>query len=120
MKKSLIKKSILTGLVLFFALTSFPIKDGRAKEKKMHKGEWILPTHYPSGFDGYGCIQSIEPAKVIIDDAVLKLSPSVVCNTPSDTDVPFVYIAAGNLVGYIKNDQKQIISLWLIRDECNP
>ncbi len=120
MKKSLIKKSILTMLVLFLALTGFSINDGRAKEKTMHKGEWILPAHYPPGFDGYGCVQTINQGKIVIGDTVMKLSPSVECNTPTDTDVPFVYIESGNFVGYIKNDQKQIISLWLIRDECNP
>jgi hypothetical protein len=79
------------------------------------KGEWILPKHYPEGFDGYGHINRIATEEVVIDDALMRLSPSVNYATPENVVALMGDFAEGDLVGYVTNSQKQVVSLWLIK-----
>ena len=79
------------------------------------KGEWILPKHYPAGFDGYGNINRIAADEVVIDDALMRLSPSVNYATPESVVASMGDFAEGDLVGYLTNSQRQVVSLWMIK-----
>ena len=73
---------LCTGLAVFFVSIAIPAGVTHAQGRV--KGEWVLPKHYPDGFDGYGRIYTITADKVVIDDSVLKLSASVEYSTPTN------------------------------------
>ena len=79
------------------------------------KGEWILPKHYPAGFDGYGNINRIATDEVVIDDSLMRLSPSVNYATPENVVALMGDFAEGDLVGYLTNSKKEVVSLWMIK-----
>jgi hypothetical protein len=102
------------GLAVFFVSIVIPATAGHAQRRV--KGEWVLPKDYPDGFDGWGRIANIAKDTVVIDDMVLRLSPSVVYRTPTKTYATSAYFKPGNLVGFMTNPQNEIVSLWLIRE----
>ncbi len=104
---------LCTGLAVFFVSIAIPAGVTHAQGRV--KGEWVLPKHYPDGFDGYGRIYTITADKVVIDDSVLKLSASVEYSTPTNRYATSAYFGPGNLVGFITNSEHEIISLWLIK-----
>ena len=78
------------------------------------KGEWVLPKHYPDGFDGIGHINSIAKDEIVIDDSSHKLYPFVKYATPTRKNALRSQFRAGDFVGYIKNSKQEIESLWLL------
>ena len=102
------------GLAVFFLSAVIPATAGHAQRRV--KGEWVLPKHYPDGFDGWGSIVRIAKDTVVIDDTVLRLSPSVVYRTPTKMYATSAYFKPGNLVGFMTNPKNEIVSLWLIRE----
>jgi hypothetical protein len=79
------------------------------------KGEWILPEYYPKGFDGYGYINRIVAEEVVIDDELLRISPSVLYATPISAMATNGDFSEGDLVGYLTDSKQAIVSLWLIK-----
>lgn len=102
------------GLAVFFLSTAIPASVSHAQTRV--KGEWVLPKYYPDGFDGWGRIDRIESNKLVIDDTVLKLSPSVTYRTPTDKYATSGYFSPGDLVGFLLDSKGEIISLWLIKE----
>ncbi len=102
------------GLAVFFVSIVIPATAGHAQRRV--KGEWVLPKDYPDGFDGWGRIANIAKDRVVIDDMVLRLSPSVVYRTPTKRYATSAYFKPGNLVGFMTNPKNEIVSLWLIRE----
>ncbi len=102
------------GLAVFFLSTAIPAGVSHAQTRV--KGEWVLPEDYPDGFDGYGRIDSITADKVVIDDTLLRLSPSVKYRTPTKTYATSADFSPGELVGFLLDSQGEIISLWLIKE----
>ena len=79
------------------------------------KGEWLLPKHYPDGFDGWGKINRINTEEIVIDDVQFALHSNVSYYTPtSPSAMPFSWLKQGKTVGFIKNSSNEIASLWLI------
>ena len=77
--------------------------------------EWIMPKHYPpDGFDGYGRINRISAKEVVIDDGLLRLARLVNYQTPNSKIAVRSNFEEGDLVGYLKNSQHEIVSMWLI------
>lgn len=77
--------------------------------------EWIMPQHYPpAGFDGFGRINRISAQEVVIDDGLLKLARLVNYATPTNESAARSNFEEGDLVGYLKNSEDEIISMWLI------
>jgi hypothetical protein len=74
----------------------------------------VLPKHYPNGFDGYGLLQRIGHREVVIDDQLLKLSPNIEYHTPTRMNASGAYFRPGVLVGFLRNSENEIVSLWLI------
>ena len=78
--------------------------------------EWIMPQHYPpDGFDGYGRIDRISDKEVVIDDGFFKLARSVAYVTPNNNIGSRSDFKVGALVGYLKNSEYEIQSMWLIQ-----
>ena len=104
----------LAGLILASGLPAVPAPALSAQDR--HKGEWRLPPHYPDGFHGWGRIDRISSKEVVIDDCLLKLSPSISYHTPTQTDGSRSWIGPGRTVGYMLNERREVLSLWLIRE----
>jgi hypothetical protein len=105
---------LCAGLALFFLSAALPATVGYARQRV--KGEWVLPKFYPDGFDGWGRINRITADMVVIDDTVLRLSPSVVYRTPTKQYATSAYFKPGSLVGFITDETQEIVSLWLITE----
>jgi len=110
-----IKHMILCiGLAVCFLSITIPASVSFAERRV--KGEWVLPKHYPDGFDGWGRIDRITEDTVVIDDTILKLYPYAKYCTPTTKYATSAYFSPGNLVGYVTNSENEIISLWLIKE----
>ena len=79
-----------------------------------HKGEWVLPGHYPDGFDGWGRLDRLGADEIVIDDNLYPLSPSVTYNIATGNNVGASLFRVGDRVGYIEDANGLIISLWRI------
>jgi hypothetical protein len=82
---------------------------------KIFLEEWKLPDFYPRGFDGYGRIDKIYEDRIIINDSSKKLSSSVAYAVPSSPNASKSSFREGNTVGYLLDQRREIISLWLIK-----
>jgi hypothetical protein len=107
-------KYILGGLLALILLCGSIILPTGGYAQGPYKGEWILPQHYPNGFDGWGRIDRLASDEIVIDDTLYKLSPSVTYNTSAGTNVSMSLCGIGNVVGYLQSTEGEIISLWRI------
>jgi hypothetical protein len=82
---------------------------------KIFLEEWKLPKFYPRGFDGYGRIDMMFEDRVVISDSSKKLSSSVVYGTPSSSHASKSSFREGNTVAYLLDQNREIVSLWLIK-----
>ena len=101
------------GLALMVVGICIPVSVSGADRRV--KGEWILPEHFPKGFDGYGHINRITAEEVVIDDSLLKISPSATYATSISVMASSGDFGEGDLVGYLIDSEREIISLWLIK-----
>jgi hypothetical protein len=100
------------GLALLFLSAAIPSEPGHAQQRV--KPEVVLPKHYPDGFDGLGRIERISETEVVIDEALYKFAPHAEFNTPQRNNVSLYTFTPGATVGFMKDGNKRIISLWLI------
>lgn len=114
--KQLSSKRIVTIFLVVACILLAMGGNGFARGKK---GEWKLPSHYPDGFDGYGCLMQISQSKVVIDDSRKMLSPEVTFHTPDGNNMPREYITTNSIVGYMLDSSNRIVSLWLVRESCD-
>jgi hypothetical protein len=82
---------------------------------KIFREEWKLPDFYPRGFDGYGRIDQIFADRIVINDSLKKLSSSAVYAVPSSPHASISSFRAGNTVAYLLDQNREIVSLWLIK-----
>jgi len=108
-------KQITVGIVLALILAGICIPVGAGAGEQKIKGEWILPEHYPAGFDGYGYINRIAAEEVVIDESLFRLSPAVTFTTLKSVMAVRGDFTDGDLVGYLTNSEQEIVSLWLIK-----
>ena len=73
-----------------------------------------LPKYYPGKFNGTGRIDRITADEIVINDTLYRLSPNAEFATPTRKHASTSSFRAGNRVGYITNENHEIISLWLI------
>jgi hypothetical protein len=109
------KGKLLSALILLavsFVTQAVPSDLSFAQE--LVKPEIVLPQHFPNGFDGYGLLQRIGRGEVVIDDQLLKLSPTIEYHTPTRMDASGAYFRPGVIVGFLRNSDNEIVSLWLI------
>jgi hypothetical protein len=78
------------------------------------EGGFVLPEFYPDQFDGTGRIDRIALDEVVIDDSLYRFSPYAEYATPTDRHALRAWFQVGNRVGYVTNENHEIISLWLI------
>jgi len=103
---------ICVGLAIFFVGTAVTSSVSYAQRRV--KPEWVMPKHYPNGFDGMGHIDRITDDEVVIDDISMPLSTYAEFHTPTETDVSRGLFVPGKFVGYIVDSEHQIVSMWLI------
>jgi hypothetical protein len=118
MKHQPVKRNFSIMKVLLIIACAFLVTTGIC-DARGKKGEWKLPPHYPDGFDGYGCLMSIDKEKVVIDDSQKPLSPELTYHTPEGNNMPVELITVNSLVGYMIDKSNQIISIWLVQETCD-
>jgi hypothetical protein len=100
------------GLFCFIMGLVLCASAGYAQDR--YKGEWVLPEHYPDGFNGWGRIDRLAPDEIVIDDNLYPLSPSVKYNIATSSNVRASLFRVGDTVGYLEDANGLIISLWRI------
>ena len=107
------------GLGLIFALIFVfsLVKVGLTGERS--GGGLALPKHYPDRFTGIGRIDRLAEEEIVIDDSLYWLAPYVTYHTPTAMNVSNAMFRAGNLVGFITNSERQIISIWFLKQDRN-
>jgi len=93
-----------------FGAPESPIRDG-----KRYKPEVVLPPQYPNGFHGYGRVDGFDEDGVVIGDVFINLAPYITYHTPTNKDSFSAEFNPGDLVGWLKNQEGEITSLWLIQ-----
>jgi hypothetical protein len=73
-----------------------------------------FPSYYPEKFDGIGRVDRIARDEIVISDSLYDLSPHATYATPTRKTVPRTRLDVGSMVGFVTNEKKQIVSLWLI------
>ena len=108
---------ICIGLVISFISMVSPLSVSHAQ--RLVKPEWVMPKHYPNGFNGMGHIYniSINEGEVVIDDKTIKLSPYAEYHTPTQKNASSGIFVPGKLVGYIIDSEDTIVSMLLITNE---
>ena len=104
---------VCLGLVMVFVLSAVPGDFSYAQGGFMRE-DWKVPEFYPSGFDGYGKIDTIDQDGVVIADTVWKFSGQVQFATPRDRNAGISSFSEGDTAGYILNGEREVISLWYI------
>jgi hypothetical protein len=107
-------KPIMAVIALALIVAGICIPAGALAGEQKIMGEWILPEHYPKGFDGYGYINRLAADEAVIDEALFRLSPRVTYSTLISVMAVSQDFSEGDLVGYITDSEKAIVSLWLI------
>jgi hypothetical protein len=108
------KKNVLFRIALLCMIIGLVVFASPGYAQGRYKGEWVLPKHYPQGFDGWGRIDRISDGEVVIDDTMYPLSPAVTYNIPEASNINSSFLRAGDMVGYLMDQKGFIISLWRI------
>ena len=104
---------VCLGLAMVFLLSAVPADFSYAQGQFMPE-EWKFPDLYPSGFDGYGKIDTIDHNGVVNADTVWKFSWQIQFATPRDRNAGISSFSEGDTVGYLLNEEHEITSLWYI------
>ena len=99
-------------LALFLVSTGMPMTLAHAERR--YKPEVVLPSSYPDGFNGFGYMQALAEDRIVIDDISIRVAPFVTYHTPTNMNSTAAEFKIGDLVGYLTNEEGEIISLWLI------
>jgi hypothetical protein len=98
------------GFVLLISGTILLTTVGAAQQSVVE-----LPDYYPDRFSGAGCIDSLTDKSVVIDDRMLKISPSTTFHTLKTQYASRTRFRVGMRVGFIKNSQNELDSVWYIQ-----
>ena len=110
------KKDILirTGLGLALGLFLMVSFAAVGYPRELRRGEIALPKHYPKQFTGIGRIDRITRNEIVLDDSFYRLFPNVTYHIPTRSNASSAWFRSGELVGFVTNAKREIISLWLI------
>jgi hypothetical protein len=111
---SFVKKLMCIGLALCFISMAAASTSGFAQSQSKVKPEVALPKTYPDGFDGWGYLNRIATGEVVINDSLYKLASNAEYHTPDDRLATMYSFRPGDMVGFIRNEAGQIVSLWLL------
>ena len=112
-------KPVMAAIALALIVGGICFPAGAVAGEQKIMGEWILPEHYPKGFDGYGYINRIAADVAVIDEMLIRLSPRVTYSTLISVMAVREDFTEGDLVAYITDSEQAIVSLWLIEKARN-
>jgi hypothetical protein len=112
---SFVKKMMCIGLALCFIGMAAASTPGYAQSQMKVKPEMVLPKTYPDGFDGWGYLNRIATGEAVINDSLYKLAPNAEYHTPHDQLATMYSFKPGDMVGFMRNEGGQIVSLWLLQ-----
>lgn len=102
----------LMGIVVFAAADEAAAAEPQPLQQGRIKGEWILPPHYPDGFDGIGMVNRIGEGEIVIDDCLYRLRSGLQCATFRKRSASIEDFRVGMQVGFLKSSDRAIVSLW--------
>jgi len=105
---------IALGGCVVLLLVSMVLPAGVVQALQGFEDGSAIPEHYPNKFIQIGRVDRIELDEVVINDCLFKFSPDVEYHTPSVENASSAWFKEGQLVGYITNSRREIVSLWLI------
>jgi hypothetical protein len=82
--------------------------------QRKYRPEMVLPSHYPSEFDGFGRVDRIEGDEIVINDRLLRLSPRFTFSTKTSQRAAREILKVGDMVGFKKGSDGQVVSIWFI------
>ncbi len=114
MKRILVAAVIALAALCAAAPAAGPFSPAFAGEDVFSEGS-AYPEHYPERFSGKGPINRIDRDEIVIGDRLFGLSHGVTYATPTKQHASWREFRPGRYVGYIKDANRRITSLWLIR-----
>jgi hypothetical protein len=112
---SFVKKLTCIGLALCFISMAAASRPGYAQSQRKVKPEMVLPKTYPDGFDGWGFLDRISTGEAVINDSLYRVAPNVEYHTPKDRLATMYSFRPGDVVGFIMDERRQIVSFWLLQ-----
>ena len=97
----------------FLFITVYPLSPAHSERRKL-RPEWVMPENYPGWFHGWGRIGYFEGNECVINDMDYRVSPRATFHTPDDNYASRYIFTTGKMVGFIFDDNDEIISMWLI------
>lgn len=101
------------GWVVVMAVMLLPAGAGLAQDGRSKRV--LLPDYYPDKFNGFGCVDFIEAKEVVIADSTFRLAPDVSFHSLDAFYASRSDFDENAFVGYVKNDKREIVSLWYIK-----
>ncbi len=103
---------LVLSLLAFLSVAVSPRHAGAGH----HRGEGYITGNSLSDFSGTGHIDSIDKDKdkMVIDDCSKRLSSRVKYYKPGPIKIPKTAFSVGSSVGYVEDQNGEIISLWLL------
>ncbi|MFC1495444.1 hypothetical protein ACFL6W_09195 [Thermodesulfobacteriota bacterium] len=102
--------------VIFLLITIYPLSQVHCEYRRV-KPEWVMPESYPEWFHGWGRIGYFEENELVINDMDYRVSPRATFHTPDDDYASRYIFTKGKMVGFLFDENGEIISLWLITKE---
>jgi len=107
-------RNVILAVGITFCIAGLVIPSDPSFAQRRHKPEWVMPSHYPEWFHGFGRIGLITDKRVVINDFNFRFSPLVEFHSPEEENVSRSVFKVGIMAGFLFNENEEIISMWLI------
>lgn len=107
-------RNLILAVGITLCIAGLVIPPDPSFAQRRHKPEWVMPSHYPEWFHGFGRIGLITVDRVVINDFNFPFSPFVEFHTPTEKNVSRLMFKVGVMAGFLFNENEEIISMWLI------
>ena len=118
-KNRRIRKILYSLFAVTFLFTAvYPLSQAHSERRQL-RPEWVMPQHYPGWFHGWGRIAYFEENVCVINDMDYRVAPRATFHTPDDNYASRYIFTTGKMVGFIFDDNDEIISMWLITKDLD-
>lgn len=107
-------KQMILAVGITLCITGLVIPPETSFAHRRYKPEWVMPSHYPEWFHGFGRIGLITAERVVINDFNFRFATYVEFHSPEEENVSRYLFTVGKMVGFLLNEHEQIVSMWLI------
>ena len=107
-------RNVILAVGIALCIAGLVIPSDPSFAQRRHKPEWVMPSHYPEWFHGFGRIGLITDDRVVINDFNFRFSTYVEFHSPTEKNVSRSMFKEGMMVGFLMNEFEEIISMWLL------